>query len=480
MGSRDVGDGAEQGDGASETSVKLNRGVVGRAPLLCAVACVVLLIAGSVTQASADAPTLRAMLETVLTLFAFAAAWLVRAQLLHARRLRDLLLLAALLTLGLTRLCAYAVPAALDVRPGSYLVSAAMWAEVFVGAMFAAAALTPRESRVGARRPYAAIAEGAAVATVGVAELGALVSRSALVGGGRAIPRSDQILALRPLAIALVLCASALMVCAAVGFLHRERSEGGGIASLWAAASLLLGAARLSHITAGFPPDEIALTEVLRLMGFSLILVAAVRQELPMRTQLVKAAATEERRRVARDLHDGLAQDLAFIAAHGERIAGELGEEHPVVIAARRALAVSRGAIAQLSDPDAPTTRAGLESVARELSDRFQIDIAVDVELRDELAKEAREHVSRITREAIANAARHGGAGNVTVTLRESDEVVTLAVQDDGCGVARGLDGRPREGFGMRSIRERAASLGGHLSVRDREVQGTVVKVVLP
>ena len=66
----------------------------------------------------------------------------------------------------------------------------------------------------------------------------------------------------------------------------------------------------------------------------------------------------QERRRIARDLHDGLAQDLAFIAAHGDQIAREAGEEHPLAIAARRALALSRGAIADLSASDAPSARA--------------------------------------------------------------------------------------------------------------------------
>jgi signal transduction histidine kinase len=506
MGIERVGDGAARGGGA-DRSMELNiepasgtvsfgyeplggrparsirrvrQWVSGHLVLLFGAAALALLAADSVARVSADAPTQRATLETVMTLFAFAAAWLVRAEFLHERRVRDLLLLSALLMLGLIGLCTYAVPAALDLRAGSYLAAAAMWGELFAAGLVAAAAFAPAQARASVRWHNDVFVAAVALGGLVAAELGALLTPGALIGGSTAVARADHTLVLRPLAVVLVLGTTALMLVAAAGFTRREKADCRGTASLFAAAALLLAAARFSHLTGGFPPDRVALTSLLRPLGFTLILIAAVRQELRMRASVVKAAAMAERQRVARDLHDGLAQDLAFIAAHGERIAQEMGAEHPVVIAARRALAVSRGAIAKLSDPDAPTTRAGLESVARELSDRFHIDVAVDVDLRRELAAEAREHIARITREAIANAARHGGAENVMVSLKDADSAVTLAVRDDGCGIEKACSGPAREGFGLRSIRERATELGGQLSIAEREARGTVLKVSLP
>ena len=88
--------------------------------------------------------------------------------------------------------------------------------------------------------------------------------------------------------------------------------------------------------------------------------------------------------------------------------------------------------------------------------------------------------MTRIAREAIANAARHGGARNVVVSLRNASAGVALRVVDDGCGIA-GADGVVApEGFGLSSMRDRAAALGGHLSVRPARRGGTELEVVLP
>jgi signal transduction histidine kinase len=118
--------------------------------------------------------------------------------------------------------------------------------------------------------------------------------------------------------------------------------------------------------------------------------------------------------------------------------------------------------------------------VAQELRDRFHVAIAVDAHLDADLPSAAREHVSRIAREAIANAARHGGARNVTVSLRSAPSGVALRVVDDGCGIADADGEAAPEGFGLSSMRERAAALGGHLSVRPARRGGTELEVVLP
>ena len=164
----------------------------------------------------------------------------------------------------------------------------------------------------------------------------------------------------------------------------------------------------------------------------------AVVRERQVHARFARATALAERRRVARDLHDGIAQDLAFIAAHGPRFAEELGDEHPVVIAAKRALALSRSAISDLSDPAGATAHESLDAIAQELQDRFGIAIAVDASLDQDLESGERENVTRIAREAIANAARHGKAQNVIVSLRHNEQGVVLRVLDDGCGIGAG------------------------------------------
>jgi len=168
------------------------------------------------------------------------------------------------------------------------------------------------------------------------------------------------------------------------------------------------------------------------------------------------------------------------IALHGELIAQDIGGEHPIVLAARRALALSRSTIAELSDLPGATADEALGAVAQEFRDRCDVAIAVEAECDDELAPEAREHVSRIAREAIANAARHGGAKHVVVSLRGADNGVVLRVVDDGCGIVSGGVAAATEGFGLRSMRERTDALGGCLTLRRLRKGGTELEVILP
>jgi signal transduction histidine kinase len=162
------------------------------------------------------------------------------------------------------------------------------------------------------------------------------------------------------------------------------------------------------------------------------------RQEAAVRREIADAATARERCRIARDLHDGLAQDLAFIAAHGDRLAIEKGADHPLAVAARRALTVSRGAIAELSAPQAPTTGDALRKIADELGSRFDVRIDVHAEAPAGMAitPSDRENIVRIAREAIVNAARHGRARNVVVSLTREENGIVLRVRDDGIGGA--------------------------------------------
>jgi signal transduction histidine kinase len=426
--------------------------------------------------AVSEAPGLRAAVETVMTLFALAGAWLVRSHFIYTRRLRDLLLFGALLALGLLYLGAYAVPAAVDVRSAEGFAETALWGELLVAALFVAAALEPKGVRFGFTRDWLAIAIVLSGAAMALSALLALLLGVDLYRPGSGVGGQLR----RPLGLVLVLAATGLLVRAGIGFARRGRIERDDVASMLAGAAILLAAARVSQLALPWlAPDEISATEAMRLAACSLVLVAALRQELHTRAMVAREASRAERRRVARDLHDGLAQDLALIAAHGERIAGAMGAEHPVVIAARRALDISRYTISELSDPPGATVREALEAVARELGDRFEISIVVDIHLDREPSPDVREHLSRIVREAIANAARHGRAENVLVSLKRREGTVTLRVRDDGRGIDGAQAGSSRDGFGMRAMRERAEAMGAQFAVSQTGASGTELDVVL-
>jgi signal transduction histidine kinase len=464
-------------DSAALANAVWSKSIVASAVL--AGAAVALVLSVALRTDIVDAPAVRAALEMTMTLFALAGAWLLRAQFAHSRRLRDLLLFAGFLALGVMNFWTAALPAALSLRTGTYFPAAEFWSELAVGAIFAASAFVPSRRLVTGPRHSLAVTSLLGLLVLVVAAVGGLLlggqgqeaSSQATTFGG-AFTHAQLLL--------LALGAAGPLAYAATGFARRYVMEADGVAALLAIAMMLLAFVSLSHlVTLSLSPGQLGPGEAMRVIAFALLLAAAATSERRVRARLARSAALAERRRVARDLHDGLAQDLAFIAAHGPRIAQEMGDEHPVVVAARRALAISRNAISELSDPAGATAHESLEAVAQELRDRFDVAIAVDAHLDAELPPQAREHVSRIAREAIANAARHGGARNVIVSLRSRSTGVALRVVDDGCGIGADGEAAP-EGFGLRSMRERAAALGGHLSVRPARRGGTELEVVLP
>jgi len=429
-----------------------------------------------VLQRAVHAPTLRPALETMLTLFSLSAAWLLRAQFIASRRLRDLLLVSMTLGLGLTNLCLNTLPAALDLRSGAYLAAAGLWGQVVIAAIFAAAVAVPAERIVGRWGHPARIGLLVGLAPLAVAALGGWLTQAVGIDLGGQFGATG-----RALLVVLILATAGPLIYTAASLARENVRRPDRVIELLAIAGLLLAGASLSRLNMrSTVSGAVDLETAMRVLAGALLLCAAFGLERRVRARVARAAALAERRRVARDLHDGIAQDLAFIAAHGAQFAAEIGEEHPVVVAARRALAVSRNTISDLSDPDGATAGEALDAVAQELRDRFDVAIAVHTQIDQHLPSGVREHLSRIAREAIANAARHGQARNVLVSLRQAEGGVALRVLDDGCGMPAGDRGASPEGFGLRSMRERAGALGGSLTVRRAPKGGTELEVLVP
>jgi signal transduction histidine kinase len=193
---------------------------------------------------------------------------------------------------------------------------------------------------------------------------------------------------------------------------------------------------------------------------------------------LEQHATAEERRRIARELHDGLAHELAFIASKTRGWSGG----RPVTIdvrelsgAADRALDEARRAITVLSVPEPQSLDCAIAQTAEDLGSRF--GIAVDLELAADVdvPGEIIENVLRIVREALTNAAMHGHSARVRVRL-EQDDGLRLVIEDDGCG----FDAANRaasSGFGLLSMQERAARVGADFSVDSSPSRGTRVEV---
>jgi signal transduction histidine kinase len=194
----------------------------------------------------------------------------------------------------------------------------------------------------------------------------------------------------------------------------------------------------------------------------------------------IAAAITQERHRIAREIHDGLAQELAYIRMEVLRMAAKGNDErvNRLALAAERALEESRGAIATLRREHDSSFSRELTEVAEELTDRAGARLSLRLQPGLEIQPERRQALVRILREAITNGVRHGQATEVALELSGGDGV-RMAVRDNGGGFTPGGP-RPSGGFGLTTMRERAQAMGGDLTIQSDPGHGTLVEVNLP
>lgn len=202
------------------------------------------------------------------------------------------------------------------------------------------------------------------------------------------------------------------------------------------------------------------------------------------RRMTVEQAVIAERARIARELHDGVAQEVLHLLAQARRLnSAQPGPEtEQLLTTAERALDASRAAISGLRAPLDEPLPAALERVGDELGRRLELDVRVHAEPTVDVAPSVGDALVRIVGEALANAARHGHAhaAEVELTCGRAGGVVSLLVRDDGCGFDPDPRRIPNGAFGIVSMRERAAAFGGRLTIRSQPGAGSELEVTLP
>jgi signal transduction histidine kinase len=423
----------------------------------------------------------RAAIETVIAICALVTARLLGVQFRRSRRWSDLLLLGALATVSLTDILFSAIPAITGDAVSFSTTGIRLACQVLVAIAFLVAALGS---------DYATAATRRAIATVGaffLASLGLAIAISLLSSGPPVLPVPWSTVTstpYQPLSLGITIGSSLALLVAGLAFVPRI-GRSGSRASLLAAAAFMLAAARLQYLAIPVvAPGWVTPRDFARLAAYGLLLVVALGQTKQEQRAGSLAALDAERQRIARDLHDGLAQDLAVIVSHAGRLETELGSQHPLTIAARRALAVSRGAIVDLAASNASSTDAALRAVARELEARFGVPITVSTAhgapaRLEQLDVKQRDHLVRIAREGIVNAVTHGGASKVEVVVDRHRSRLRLRIADNGGGIAEPAS-TLRAGFGLRTMKARCEELDGRLVTRRRPTGGTEVEVLLP
>jgi signal transduction histidine kinase len=202
--------------------------------------------------------------------------------------------------------------------------------------------------------------------------------------------------------------------------------------------------------------------------------------------------AEEERKRISRDMHDGLGQDLFALklalarlhAGSGQpRLHAETGQllgQVDDVIGHLRAIIHDLRPAALERGLDAAVRRQA-ELFRRRAGRRCRLDLHLEPVAVDEAAARV---VFRMLQEALSNILRHAGATRVWVELVQSGDTLRLAVRDNGCGFQMGADAVPADAacsaFGLAGMRERARACGARLEIDSAPGHGTALALALP
>ena len=203
--------------------------------------------------------------------------------------------------------------------------------------------------------------------------------------------------------------------------------------------------------------------------------------------QAQQLAIMKERNRLARDLHDSVTQALYGVTLYAEAGARQLLSGDPDMVAehlceirttAQESLREMRLLIFELRLPMLKTEglAAALQARLESVEARVGLETDLRVEGDGRLSPEVEEGLYRIAQEALNNTLKHAQAQTVSVLLHHNHRTVTLEITDDGIGFEP-VEAREKGGFGLRGMEERAARMGGTLTVHSNPGEGTNVRV---
>jgi signal transduction histidine kinase len=205
---------------------------------------------------------------------------------------------------------------------------------------------------------------------------------------------------------------------------------------------------------------------------------AETRSELAASRRRIVSAADEARRRIERDLHDGIQQRLIALTFRARAMTRKPPEELPGSVAElSEELKVVSDELGEVSRGIHPTilSEAGLAPALRALARRSTVPIDVDVRLDGRSPEEVEVAAYYIASEALTNVAKHAQATVVELAAVHTDGVLTLEVRDDGVG---GVD--VARGSGIVGLTDRVDALGGTISIVSPPGGGTTLSVRLP
>lgn len=192
----------------------------------------------------------------------------------------------------------------------------------------------------------------------------------------------------------------------------------------------------------------------------------------------------DERKHIARELHDGVGQLLTALINQLQQMHKE-GEPDPkeldeALSLARQALSDTRE-ISRLMRPrilDDLGLIPALQWLSRVMGEKNEIKIDLHEQLSVNLDDETQTLVFRVVQEAITNAVKHAQATHIDITVIATERMLVLKIKDNGVGMTKATS-ESEEGFGLSAMRDRVAAFGGQLMVESKPGEGCEIKVVI-
>jgi len=417
-----------------------------------------------------ELPNLRLALDTGMTLAATIVAVLAGIRFSVEGRRLDLLLCAGFAASAASILFFAIAPVLGDDPVHTPEAWAGVAARILALTLIAAAAFVrgrTAEGRWALRFGLAAIALA----------LGAIwvLARSA---GGESLPSLEAGTDLPALMIVALALQGFLSLVAVCGFGLRYRRYGEDLDRWLALAATLMLSAELHYVfTPVVPSGVVSQGDFLRVLAFGLLLAGVWRA---IQFAEFGRAVAEERARVAREVHDGLAQYLFTISTHVsmlERGSAPEGTLSRLKSAAVLAQQEARFAILALSSASG---NAPFDTALRRYLDVLTADGELEVELEVDpaimLAPDEQIEVFRIVQEGLANVRKHAGANQAEVWIGHDGTRRLVRIVDDGTGFETTENGA---GQGLKNMKTRADSIGGAFGFASTPGRGTAVEVVL-
>jgi signal transduction histidine kinase len=265
---------------------------------------------------------------------------------------------------------------------------------------------------------------------------------------------------------------------AVVGFGLRFRKHGGDLDRFLAHGATLLLFASLSYLLTPLAANRpLSQGDVLRILAYCVLLVGVWRA---IRSSEFGRAVAEERARVAREIHDGLAQYLFAISTYASRLEDGAPVEEVVPELKRAAEAAqqeARFAVLALSSASGTAPfDAALRRYVEFLTADGELEVELEVDRRVALAPDEQIEVFRIVQEGLANVRKHADATRAEVTIGEQEGQRIVRIRDDGDGFDE--TSRPA-GQGLNNVRARSTSIDGQFRLTSSPGCGTELEVAL-